>query len=41
MPTLNPPPGFTGEFHTDLAARAAYSEGAGADRDRSVTTSGG
>ena len=29
MPTLNPPPGFTGEFHTDLAARAAYSEGAG------------
>lgn len=29
MPTLDPPPGFTGEFHTDLAARAAYSEGAG------------
>jgi len=32
MPTLNPPAGFTGEFHIDLAVRAAYSEGADPDR---------
>jgi FAD/FMN-containing dehydrogenase len=29
MPNLSPPLGFTGAFHTDHDARAAYSEGAG------------
>ena len=29
MPTLATPPAFRGAFHTDPAARAAYSEGAG------------
>ena len=29
MPTVSPPPGFRGEFHTHPTARAAYSEGAG------------